>query len=85
MAATNVEPQVPESEQAIEGWKMQWRYVTLDDTGSAASEESTDVGLDVVRLALEGFGERLMSMSRPVFKVQANALRKAPWARNKTS
>lgn len=83
MVARNVQPQKPEVAQAIERWKKQWRAATFGGTKVADSEEFHDESCNAAQATLEVFGERLVSMTKPVFKIQADALRRAPWTKNK--
>ncbi|KAB5513492.1 hypothetical protein GE09DRAFT_629409 [Coniochaeta sp. 2T2.1] len=90
MVARNVQSQSPEAVEAIEKWKGQWREATLGSvvvTGPEGDGESGQVpathGSDsVAESLLADFGEQLVRLTKPVFKIQAKALRTAPWVQS---
>jgi 23S rRNA U2552 (ribose-2'-O)-methylase RlmE/FtsJ len=83
MVARNVQPQRPEAAQAIERWKKQWRYSTFGFKAEEGTEGLFDASRNAVERVLEEFGERLVLLSTPIFKIQAEALHNAPWTNNK--
>ena len=88
MVARNVQSGGPEAVEAVEGLKRRWREATFGDGG--VEGEGVDEGSEEVLVAdgsgsvaeslLAEFGEQLVRMARPVFEIQAKALRTAPWA-----
>lgn len=82
MVARNVQSHRPEVAQAIERWRKQWRDATFGGKAEADPEELLDASHDAVEFVMKEFGERFVLLSRPIFKIQANALRRAPWTKN---
>ncbi|KAL1903846.1 hypothetical protein Sste5344_010439 [Sporothrix stenoceras] len=81
MVATNVQSQSAGAAQAIENWKKVWKEATFgteEEWYEACSERDRDVDVDEL---LEQFGPTLISLGRSVWKVQADALAKAPFIR----
>ncbi len=88
MVARNVRAGAPEAVEAVEEWKRQWREATFGEGG--VEGEEVDEGSEEVVVADESgsaaesllaeFGEQLVKLARPVIKIQAKALRTAPWA-----
>lgn len=82
MVARNVQSQNPDALRAVETWKKEWRVATLGGMTGQGPQEPLDEPLDEPPDAekfLTEFGKRLAQLSAPVFKIQADALRKAPW------
>lgn len=68
----------PESEAAketIEGWKRTWWKSTFDGKDGVGNDEITN-NEELVRSVLDDFGERFINMSRHMWKIQEEALRK---------
>jgi 23S rRNA U2552 (ribose-2'-O)-methylase RlmE/FtsJ len=97
IVATGVRPGCEEAVRAVERWKETWRRNTLgkvkgDATGSnvdvKADEDEDGTGLfgynveDVIR----DFGQQLIQLGRPVWRIQAAALKDAnrKWGKKKT-
>ncbi|KAF7554534.1 hypothetical protein G7Z17_g2839 [Cylindrodendrum hubeiense] len=85
MVARNVQPQKTEAKQAIEDWKRQWRDATLTTEPRQHPYQLFDPSPEHTELVLREFGETLVQLSRPIFRIQANALHKAPWNTNKST
>ncbi len=78
LVAKGVRPGCVAARAAVEGWKMQWRVATFGggEVGGGALKEG---GEETVKGVLREFGGELVRMVEPVFKVQVEALRRAPW------
>lgn len=76
-----VQPRTVEAVGAVERWKGLWRGAMLltGDYAGTVGDGVGSVGAEVVESVLADFGERLVKLVRPVFKIQAEALRAAPW------
>lgn len=87
MVARNVRAGAPEAVEAVEGWKRGWREATFGEGGveGGGVAEGSENGAVAEGSAsdaeslLEEFGEQLVRLARPVFEIQAKALRAAPW------
>ncbi|KAG4277372.1 hypothetical protein FPRO04_14138 [Fusarium proliferatum] len=81
LIATNIETQHPEALAAIEQWKAIWRVLTFEpeDCHARVIHESE---LSPEQL-LDEFGSDLVDLGRCVWKVQAEALAKAPFTQSK--
>jgi 23S rRNA U2552 (ribose-2'-O)-methylase RlmE/FtsJ len=77
MVATKVETQSKEMQASIVKWKKQWENVTFqsDDALSTCSRVSEDQACEM----LAEFGPQLISLATSVRKIQADALRSAPF------
>ncbi|KAM7183568.1 hypothetical protein V8F20_012569 [Naviculisporaceae sp. PSN 640] len=74
----------PEREAAVEAvlrWKAQWKFATFGseamderDLGALARTEETEV-----QFVIDQFGSELLRLVEPVFRVQMEALKNAPW------
>jgi hypothetical protein len=86
IVARNVQPQALEAVKTVERWKEQWKEATLGngvvaEVGGDSEEVSdADESGGTVESLLAEFGERFVGLTKPVFKIQARALRTAPWA-----
>ena len=83
MVATSIQSQHPEAVRAVERWKTTWRAATFD-----SDEEYREVLWDSelsVDEFLEDFGPELVELGREIWKVQADALAKAPFIRETKS
>ena len=79
MIAKNVQPQLDAAVQAVKEWKDAWWQATFggpDGTG----EPKKDHPESAVRNMLEVYGERLIEMGRPVWRIQADNLSKTDYA-----
>ena len=77
MIATNVESQNPEAVEAVKRWKGIWRIATF---GSDEEYRKINLGEDSsVETLLEDFGPELVKLGKAIWKIQANALAKAPF------
>jgi hypothetical protein len=77
MVATGVDVRSEEAQAAILEWKMQWVNATFQ-TESALSTCSR-VSEDQVRTILAEYGPQLISIATPVWRIQADGLRSAPF------
>ena len=75
LVATNLKPESEAAKETIEGWKRTWWKSTFDvEDGMGNDEVMNDE--ELVRSVLNEFGERFIDMSRPVWKIQEEALSK---------
>ncbi|KAJ5186803.1 hypothetical protein N7449_009797 [Penicillium cf. viridicatum] len=77
IVATNVKSRHPEAVEAVKRWKEIWRIATF-----GSDEEYDKMGLDKdpsVETLVEDFGPELVKLGKPIWKIQANALAKAPF------
>lgn len=70
LVATNVQPKSPAAAAAIETWKRAWSSATFD----FRREESTT---EEAAICLNAFGETLIRLGTPIWKIQLEALRGA--------
>ncbi|XXH01841.1 hypothetical protein Hte_008203 [Hypoxylon texense] len=80
MVATNVQSQHPDAIQAIKAWKAAWKVATFGTDGDYEHSARIDGG-DAEEMLAE-FGADLVNMGRQAWRVQADALLKAPFIRN---
>jgi len=79
LIAKEVQPQSAAAIQAMENWKKQWHVATFG-AGSDYSQMKA-VPKSVVDNLLAEFGPQIVRLGRPIWKVQADALRNAPFIR----
>ena len=78
LVAQNVQPRCAAAQRAVGAWKEQWKAATFGGDGGGDEAPDTASG-DMVNSVLEDFGSRLIRMAAPVFAIQAEALRNAPF------
>ncbi|PGH03048.1 hypothetical protein AJ80_08743, partial [Polytolypa hystricis UAMH7299] len=95
LVARGVRTDSPEAAEAIEAWKQTWLDATLavcdkpgensgdDNSGGKDDGETWTQGDDDecedVRHVIDVFGERLVELGTPIWKIQANSLAKASY------
>ncbi|KAI1375406.1 hypothetical protein F4677DRAFT_422729 [Hypoxylon crocopeplum] len=81
LVATNIQSRHAQAVKAIDNWKKMWRVATF---GSDEEYQRTlcDGEISVEEL-LEDFGPELVELGREIWKVQADALAKAPFIRDR--
>ncbi|KAI1760170.1 hypothetical protein GGR53DRAFT_526380 [Hypoxylon sp. FL1150] len=77
MVATNIQSQHPNAVQAINTWKAAWKIATFG-TDEEYKQLLQDEG-KVVEESLADFGTELVNMGRRVWRIQSEALSKAPF------
>ena len=79
MVAKNVDNQRPDAVRAIKDWKEGWKVATFGT--DAEYWEWIQIRRDGpdVETVLKDFGPKLIELGTPVWKVQAEALAKAPF------
>jgi 23S rRNA U2552 (ribose-2'-O)-methylase RlmE/FtsJ len=84
MVATNVRPHHAPAQAAVQQWKQFWAAKTFPaGKESLETPSSTPTTGPETAMSLIGeFGPELAQLGRPVWKVQADALRKAPFIRS---
>jgi 23S rRNA U2552 (ribose-2'-O)-methylase RlmE/FtsJ len=81
LIATNIQSQHPEALAAIEQWKAIWRTLTFEpEECHARVIRKGELGPEQL---LDEFGSDLVDLGRCVWKVQAEALAKAPFTQSK--
>ncbi|KAF6217509.1 hypothetical protein HO133_006847 [Letharia lupina] len=88
LIAKNVQPHHPEALAAINEWKAAWKNATFPVSTDEECQNPPDfveehVQDEEVSGLLASFGERLIELGEPVWQIQKNALREAPWFKNK--
>lgn len=79
MIATNIRSDSPAAIMAIELWKTMWRVATFG-SDEEYSEEICNGRPNISEL-LQDFGAELVQLGREVWKVQADALTRAPFVK----
>lgn len=79
MIAKDVQPQSMEARLALKRYRELWHRATFGNGGEFGEDEVTE---DVATV-LEEFGPRLVELGREVWRLQADALEKAPFMQNK--
>ena len=85
LIAKNVQPQAPKALAAIDEWKVAWRNATFPqyrDLQDFVEKETVD---EEVARVLASFGERLITLGEPVWRIQKDALKNASWFKNKNA
>jgi 23S rRNA U2552 (ribose-2'-O)-methylase RlmE/FtsJ len=73
MIAKNVQPQHPAAVTALDDWKDSWWKATFGGE-EGTGEVKEDLPQSRVREILEEFGNRLLEMGRPIWRIQADNL-----------
>lgn len=82
MIAKDVQPQHPEAIRALKGWKKQWVEMTMDTEESDPNAHLDDqVENEKAEALLATFGPELITLGRPIWGIQANALSKSHFIR----
>jgi len=84
LIASNVQPHHPEAVAAIKEWKAAWKDATFPPAADEEDRDQSDsddrhVRSEEVSSLLAGFGGRLIELGEPVWQIQKDALRQAPW------
>ena len=78
LVAKHVQPRCAAAQKAVVVWKEQWKAATFGG-GGGGDEAPDSASDDTVNAVLDEFGWRLSKLARPVFAIQAEALRNAPF------
>ncbi|KAK4166985.1 hypothetical protein QBC43DRAFT_286379 [Cladorrhinum sp. PSN259] len=82
----DVKPGQEAAVQAVERWKAQWKIATFGEEVMDEREWEALGGIQgsaiKAEAVLKEFGNELLRLAEPVFAVQLEALRNAPWMRN---
>ncbi|KAM7211372.1 hypothetical protein V8F06_013252 [Rhypophila decipiens] len=90
LVVSGVDPETMEAQKSVDEWRRQWMSASMLNTDTphdSVGGDEGDADEEASRNAeavLEEFGPQLIQLTRPVFKIQAEALRKAPWAGSST-
>jgi 23S rRNA U2552 (ribose-2'-O)-methylase RlmE/FtsJ len=81
LVATNIQSQSPACIEAMDLFKLIWARATLKDESASSALLYRELGLVEKSLQpeLEEFGDRFVALIRHTWKIQANALEKAPF------
>lgn len=84
LVAKNVQPHSEEAIAAVEGWKATWKEATFSVPGpneKVREEEAPDSQVlhAETKNLIAKFGERLIELGEPVWLIQKEALKAAPW------
>ncbi len=83
MVAKDVKPHSAEAEIALEKYKSLWHNATFGDGVGVGKSAKDDVDRIDFPAVLEEFGPKLAALGRGIWKIQADALEKAPFMPNK--
>lgn len=85
LIAKNVQPHHPEALVAIKEWKEAWKKATFPPSADEEKQNRRGFveGHEEVSSLLASFGERLIELGEPVWQIQKDALRQAPWLKTK--
>jgi 23S rRNA U2552 (ribose-2'-O)-methylase RlmE/FtsJ len=77
LVAKNIQPHAAAAAEALAEWKRDWRVATF---GTDEEYEQTVVSSpEAVGKLLEDFGEQLVTLAKPLWKIQAAALEQREW------
>ncbi|KAH0366927.1 NAD(P)-binding protein, partial [Aureobasidium melanogenum] len=84
LVANNIQPDNPACIAAMNLFKLIWQRATVKDESAASALLYKDLGQVEKSLQpeLEDFGERFVELVRPTWKIQADALKKAPFTKD---
>lgn len=80
MVAKDVRPRSQAAIEAVNGWREEWQMATLrtkDEYADLMRRSPEDT-----QTVFEQFGEELVALARPVWAMQAKALKRAPFISN---
>ncbi|KAK4234378.1 hypothetical protein C8A03DRAFT_47266 [Achaetomium macrosporum] len=80
LIAKGVRPEREATVKAVRRWKEKWTIATFG-VGGAGEDGLGDEELEVVQSGGEDSEEKVTKIVQPVFAVQAEALKRAPWMR----
>ena len=75
LVAKDVQPDAQSAKAALEEWKEDWARATFGG-GEGMGGMETEMDVDAVNTLLDDFGPRLIQLATPVWKIQADALKK---------
>lgn len=88
LVARGVQPGHEAAREAVKGWKAKWKMATFGVEGEGGvgvieGEEEVlgSAAEEKVRGVLGEFGGELVRLVEPVFEIQAEGLREAPWVK----
>jgi 23S rRNA U2552 (ribose-2'-O)-methylase RlmE/FtsJ len=84
MIAKNVQPQHVAAVSAIKEWKDSWWQATFGGE-EGTGERKEDLPESLVRRILEDYGERLIEMGRPIWRIQADNLSRPDYAGDRSA
>ena len=89
LIAKNVQPGHPEAVAAVDEWKRVWKEVTfptLDGNGQAKSPKAVNESERARQVSdlLRTFGERIIELGEPLWRIQKEALATARWTKKQS-
>ncbi|KAL5411299.1 hypothetical protein PMIN04_010310 [Paraphaeosphaeria minitans] len=84
LVAKNVQPDVESAKAALDEWKKNWSRATFGDIGRTG-ENAREVDAETVQEIVGEFGQKLIELATPLWKIQASALKRQDFtkARNR--
>lgn len=90
LVAKKIQPDHPAALEAIQNWTEAWKDATFralegegrDDAFSQDQNESMVLG-ERVKQVMNEFGDKLISLGEPAWKIQEEAIKNSPWFKNK--
>ena len=73
MIAQNIKPDQAEALAAREAWTQKWKYATYRSKGAQPPTEQE------LSEMLEGFGNRLIGLAEPIWKLQRQGIESSKW------
>ena len=90
LVAKDVQPYQPEALHAVKEWKASWKNATFRESAEGFDAKRVDLDNELVRdkevsSLVENFGKRLIELGEPIWRIQKDALRQAPWFKKEGS
>ena len=82
LIAKDVRPGEAVALAAIDEWKTSWKNATFSVCVKKDDDHEEDDHNEEVSRLLETFGQRLIELGNPIWEIQKNALKAAPWFKN---
>lgn len=79
LIAKDIQPKHPDAENAVKEWKEAWWRATCG-TEDGKWTQRPEHNEEFVTKVLEKFGEKLIQLARPIWRIQADALSKTTYA-----
>lgn len=83
LVAKNIDLKHPAARASISYWQDLWKYLTFRESEDITCPVSSLFGSgdDFVRQLMDTFGPRFLELAQPVWRIQAEALSRAPFTR----
>lgn len=88
LIATNVQSRHPEALRAVAEWRSTWKSFTFPqpmDEKEVNQQQAEQMHMECKEAMdlLTSFGHRLLELGGPIWLIQRDALKKAPWLKNR--